>query len=245
MTIKVANGPINRIKYARITGYDPSGTELQTAYCQSGTEPITDNELGRWIHANARDLNALQTSFTDDLAEQPMLPRAESRTSRDLDERFLQDAYGNLKNNFESLFFSAELDFLRSIRLPDRFYSTPNRKWDDLFQKLNSYSQLKDGWNSYAAPRPSLTAISNARNFLNVLYVVAKLLPNRVRPSSVGGIGITFRNQGRKAYVEFLNNRRTHVLLSDGVGDPETYEASEGCEAFLKLVADIRRYLNG
>jgi len=152
-------------------------------------------------------------------------------------------------SHFEAVFVSEGKDaWERSSELDFEIEATLLAKqhppeWNEVFSRLDSLSDLGDGWNSYAAPRPSHEAISNAREFLNVL-LAARLMPNRVRPSSIGGVGITFRSGVRKVYVEFLNNGHTHVLFSDGVGEPEVRESGGSHHDYLTLIAETRNYLN-
>jgi hypothetical protein len=120
---------------------------------------------------------------------------------------------------------------------------TQARDWRNLYAKLESYLQLKDDWNSYNAARPTSLAVGNAEKFLDVLCV-AKVKPKRVSPSSVGGIGITVRRGERKAYIEFLNAGKTFVLFSDGIGEPQTSEVSGEYQGYIRLIGDIRKYLN-
>lgn len=118
-----------------------------------------------------------------------------------------------------------------------------DHKWQILHDKLDSLSQLDDHWDGYSAPPPSEEACLNAREFLQVLSL-AELLPKRCKPSVVGGIGITFRHGDRKVYVEFYNDGRIHTLNSDGVTEPITGGVDPSYSAYLRLVKEIRDYLN-
>jgi hypothetical protein len=115
--------------------------------------------------------------------------------------------------------------------------------WNDLKAKVDSFSELADGWNSYSAPRPARIAIRNVREFLDVLFA-ANMKPNRIRPSAVGGIGVTFRRGEKKSYVEFLNSGSTYALFSDGVEEPQVREISGEYRDYLRLTGEIRKYLN-
>jgi hypothetical protein len=109
---------------------------------------------------------------------------------------------------------------------------------------LEEFKSLSRGWDSYKAPAPNLVARTNAKEFLDVLCI-AELEPSRMRPSVVGGVGITFRKGEKKVYVEFLNDGRVYVLFSDGTTDPETRRVKNGYTGYLSLVNEIRDYLNG
>jgi len=59
--------------------------------------------------------------------------------------------------------------------------------------------------------------IAAARDFLTA---TADLPPDRIAASVVGGIGVTFRRNGRKVYVEFRNTGSILALFSDGTTEP-------------------------
>jgi len=69
--------------------------------------------------------------------------------------------------------------------------------------KLNDMRQLRPGGDSYDAEMPSEAIISTVGGYMQV--TLASLMPDRLSPSVVGGIGITYRVPGRKAYLEFGN----------------------------------------
>lgn len=78
--------------------------------------------------------------------------------------------------------------------------------------KLEMMKTLQKGWNSYKAEAPSLNVIERVRRFIPLLCD-----PDRVEPSAMGGIGVTYCNNNKKAYVEFYNNNNIAVLLTDDV----------------------------
>ena len=57
--------------------------------------------------------------------------------------------------------------------------------------------------------------------------------PDRLKPSVVGGIGVTFKINDRKCYVEFYNNGTVYALFSDGLSDPETYQIRPTAQDYL------------
>ena len=103
-------------------------------------------------------------------------------------------------------------------------------------EKLDSFARLVRGWDGYKAETPSSDVVSAAKRFLSV----TDLPPTRVAPSVVGGVGITFKRDGRKAYLELTNAGPVSLLLSDGVGDPHTEPVVLGDPA---LPAKIREFL--
>jgi hypothetical protein len=120
---------------------------------------------------------------------------------------------------------------------------SPDNEWQSFYQRVDSFADLQDGWNSYSARRPSATAVANARDFLDVLCA-AKEKPTRLNASAVGGVGVTFRSGVRKAYIEFPNAGTAHALFSDGVTEPVVREVPTGSLAYVRLIGDIRKYLN-
>jgi hypothetical protein len=129
-----------------------------------------------------------------------------------------------------------ELTFARRPRGQDS-------KWRALLGRLRSLVNLADGWDSYRAPAPQSDAISHAECFLNQLSR-ADVLPSRLSPSVVGGIGVTFREGQRKSYVEFYNNGTVYALFSDGESEPTTQQVEPTENGYARLLAEIRNYLN-
>jgi hypothetical protein len=128
-----------------------------------------------------------------------------------------------------------------------RVQATPEampHEWAKWFDLLNSLSQLREGWNGYAAPAPGPEALRTAKAFLTVTYKQA-YPPTRVAASVMGGVGITRREGGKKVYVEFYNDGTAHALFSSGRLGMRTRRVR--CEETdsLDLVAEMRNYLNG
>jgi hypothetical protein len=116
-------------------------------------------------------------------------------------------------------------------------------RYESLVGQLRSFVDLADGWDSYRAPAPQSVAVSQAECFLNQLSQ-ADILPSRLSPSVVGGIGVTFREGQRKSYVEFYNNGTVCVLFSDGESEPRTQQVESTQGGYASLLAEIREYLN-
>lgn len=117
-------------------------------------------------------------------------------------------------------------------------------EWCGLFDKLRSYSHLADRWDGYCAQPPLTIATKQSRDFLCALQY-SNLRPTRLRPSVVGGIGVTFRKGKRKSYVEFYNDGTVHALFSDGESEPEMRDVSPTPAGYRPIIADIQEYLNG
>jgi hypothetical protein len=102
--------------------------------------------------------------------------------------------------------------------------------------QLGTFAELPFGWDGYRAEPPAAGVISDAKRFL----ATADLSPTRVAPSVSGGVGITFKKNGRKAYLELTNAGAVSLLLSDGVNDPHAEPVSVDDPA---LPAKVRGYL--
>lgn len=109
----------------------------------------------------------------------------------------------------------------------------------NMIAKLDEFAALKKGWNSYRADAPSSLAINTANAVLSAL-AVANLTPSKVSPSAVGGVGITVREGGRRAYVECYNDGVVYRMLSDGITEPDVALVA----GFGELSTEIRRYLD-
>lgn len=112
--------------------------------------------------------------------------------------------------------------------------------WDATFSRL---SQLQEGWNGYAAPAPTETAIRTAKRFVDVL-LEEKFEPTRVAPSAVGGVATTHRMGRRKVYIEFYNDGRILALFSDDVSEPVIERLQTSETSFRSLIAEMRDYLD-
>ena len=87
----------------------------------------------------------------------------------------------------------------------------------DYLSKIDSFKALAKGWDSYNADPPSEAAMRTAR-----ILIGEGLRPDRLCPSVVGGIGLTFKAkdpQGTRdyTYVEIYNNNTVYRM--DVVGE--------------------------
>jgi hypothetical protein len=111
--------------------------------------------------------------------------------------------------------------------------------------KLDSFRTLKDGWNGYSAPAPSPLAIDFAAHFLS-LCQEHNLTPTRCAPSAVGGVGVTFRHDQRKGYVEFYNDGRVALLLADdATRELHTMQVEPTDENFRATIGEVRAFVDG
>lgn len=121
---------------------------------------------------------------------------------------------------------------------------TADDKWAEFSEKLDSFARLLTGWDGYTAPAPDRVAVNGARKFLEVAQRI-NFAPDRVKPSVVGGIGITFRKVSRKCYVEFYNNGTVYALFSDGESEPLAHQIRPLLSEYEAVLKDARDYLNG
>jgi hypothetical protein len=104
-------------------------------------------------------------------------------------------------------------------------------------------ANLTDGWDSYRAQGPNVIARQQAKAYLAELCE-QNCRPARVKPSAVGGVGITHRKGTRKVYVEFNNQGSIHALYSDGVTKPQVMPVEATPIGFRELIRRIKEYLN-
>lgn len=111
-------------------------------------------------------------------------------------------------------------------------------------EKLDSMHELVEGWNGYSAPAPDQMALNYAYAFVSVLGEEG-IEPDRVAPSVIGGVGITFRCGNRKAYLEIMNGGIAHLALIHG-DDIKTEPARMSDRNSLKSLAwRAYGFLNG
>lgn len=114
--------------------------------------------------------------------------------------------------------------------------------WPKWFTRLTNLRGLKDGWNSYTAPRPAEPALRNAEVFLAAMKVAGSE-PTRLAPSAMGGVAITRRQGDRKVLVEFYSDGRVYALFSDRSGATMDVKPVPP-ESFAIFVATMREYLH-
>ena len=127
-----------------------------------------------------------------------------------------------------------------SLRVVYQIESSSMAYWE---AKLTDMVRLKEGWNGYSAPAPSVSAINTAKSFVRVL-MRENQEPRRVAPSAVGGVGVSRRNAKRKVFVEFFNDGKVFALFSDGESEPLSKEVVPGLQTFKNLTREMRDYLD-
>lgn len=121
---------------------------------------------------------------------------------------------------------------------------TPLRAAAELMLRLEEMRALRDNWNSYSAPAPTAAAIENAK----LLVAAARTdgtIPERVEPSAMGGVGVTFARGDREAVVEFYNDGTAHALFADNkTEEMDTRPVTPTAAGFTAFLVEVRTYLH-
>jgi hypothetical protein len=114
----------------------------------------------------------------------------------------------------------------------------------ELFGRLSKMATLVKGWNGYSATPPTAAAIKNAKALLTRACAVG-IIPERVEPSAMGGVGVTFSAGSREAAVEFYNNGTAHALFADSrTEDLDTEAVTPNADGYGRFLARARRHLH-
>jgi hypothetical protein len=109
---------------------------------------------------------------------------------------------------------------------------------------LDSFSKLKNGWNSYSSPAPTTLAIENAKMLVSEACA-NDTIPERVEPSAIGGVGVTFSAESREVVVEFYNNGTAHALFADNLTHAmDTRPVSPNLNSYRVILEEIRNYFH-
>lgn len=117
--------------------------------------------------------------------------------------------------------------------------------WPEVYaRRIEGLVGLQPGWDGYDAAPPTVDAIENAKRFLRAVDK-ADLRPTRVAASVVGGVGITFRDHDRSAYVEFYNNGRTCLAMFPASGEPFVSMIESDHYTYEKQALNLKVFLHG
>jgi hypothetical protein len=109
---------------------------------------------------------------------------------------------------------------------------------------LDSLSKLKNGWNSYSAPPPTTLAIENAKLLVSEACS-CNTIPERVEPSAMGGVGVTFSGGSREIVIEFYNNGTAHALFADNLTkEMDTRPVLPNVNSYRVILEEIRNYFH-
>ena len=115
----------------------------------------------------------------------------------------------------------------------------------ELIEKVESFADLRKGWNSYKADGPSALAISVAVDLLRQAEM-EDYQADWVGPSAIGGIGIGWKTGWHTdAYVEVHNDGKIWCLLSDeDLSEKNWHTFQVKQETFLvNYLPEIKKYL--
>jgi hypothetical protein len=111
--------------------------------------------------------------------------------------------------------------------------------------QIAAFAGLTKGWNGYSAATPTDTAIQNAKELVAAAGADG-IIPERVEPSAIGGIGVTFTFGSREVVAEFYNNGTAHALFADDATEEmDTRPVASNGEGYQAFLADVRQYLYG
>jgi hypothetical protein len=121
----------------------------------------------------------------------------------------------------------------------------PTIRRSSFCDSLDALKTLEDGWDSYSAPAPSHAAIENAKALANEADTL-HTTPERVEPSAMGGVGVTFSAGEREVVIEFYNSGTAHALFSDeATGDMRTQAVATDASGYRSFIGEVRKYLYG
>ena len=118
------------------------------------------------------------------------------------------------------------------------FLSEQATRFAELYERLDRLAELREDWDTYGAPPPNRSSMSNARSIL-ALFEKACLTPTKVVASAEGGVGIVFVRGDKYADVECLNEGDVLAAKYKGDAEPEVWEVQRLSEA----VDRVRRHL--
>lgn len=120
---------------------------------------------------------------------------------------------------------------------------SPDTAWvDHHLERIDSWSKLPIGWDSYEAEPPSEIARRLAAQAIRLLDEL-EFRPNRVAASVEGGIAFTWRMPGKYADVEFFNTGE--VLTAHHDDDQEVVIGIVEKQNLMVGLRGLREYVNG
>lgn len=115
-------------------------------------------------------------------------------------------------------------------------------KW---LAQLDGFLSLRKGWDSYSAPAPTALSVANAKQFVSIA-IKDGIVPERVEPSAMGGVGATYSHNDCEVVIEFYNTGKAHALFSNNATEEmHTLPVSTSQEGYRNLLNEVRQYLYG
>ncbi len=225
--------PVSRGEYfARV----PQSPVIE--YCHFRTDvgsANTDAPIGtptQWIDSSMRDVSTM-------LFVAGINARAAGKDTRPL-IRPQRKEWGGIRRTWIAQKESDITDVVRTLQAIHR-----RSVLAELIERASKLGELQNGWNSYTARAPTAVAISNAKTLLTMASVAGNI-PERIEPSAMGGVGVTFTAGNREVTVEFYNSGSAHALFSDNAKETlDTAPVVPRVDDYRRLLQDIRGYLHG
>jgi hypothetical protein len=114
-----------------------------------------------------------------------------------------------------------------------------------LIDRLSGFANLRNCWNGYSASAPTQVAIDGAKAMVTIARDCG-MIAQRVEPSAMGGVGVTFSAGCREVVVEFYNNGTAHSLFADdSTEEMDTRPVTPGPDGHRAFIEEVRQYLYG
>jgi hypothetical protein len=138
-----------------------------------------------------------------------------------------------------------ELNKDKSMGAAPKLDLVQEERYQKLRQTISRMSQLSDNWDDRGSAAPTESVIQLAQHFLNQFQTYA-MTPSRVAASVENGIGFTFEQSNKFAYIELLNSGEVVFLIDVKLQNSEAWEIHGGEEKLLlSSIQRIQNYLNG
>ncbi|HEY4575426.1 MAG TPA: hypothetical protein VIJ26_15720 [Thermoanaerobaculia bacterium] len=125
-------------------------------------------------------------------------------------------------------------------------YVIPEQEQASQLAILDSFKDLRAGWDSYSAEPPSIEAIENARRILRVLWEGEVGAAIRLSPSVEGGVSIIFRSMDKRyADIECFNDGEALAITSDPRSEPVVWSINLAPDELRNALGRITTFLNG
>jgi hypothetical protein len=132
------------------------------------------------------------------------------------------------------------------LRIAEYFTPVPEKERASQLAKLDSFRELKQGWDSYDAEPPSEAALENARGILRHLWTRGDIIKVSLAPSVEGGVGIIFSGPGSKyADIECFNDGEILAITSEDGAEPSVWPVHAEAESLRLAIDRISSFLNG
>ena len=130
-------------------------------------------------------------------------------------------------------------------RIEDSQVLTQNELIQHLKDTIDQLSLLPENWNGYGSPRPSSTAIREAKAIIESFRSFS-FRPEKATASADGGVGLVFVGHGkRRAVIESFGTEDDYLLFYDTDGKSRTSLWPKEEAAQSDLLNELQTYLRG